>query len=229
MDNDFISNQVDLTITGEWECAIHLDGRSDFSGGHTHGDEMMNTVTFIVDGVPVAVETLTSLTACNAFRIIQNSILYDPNDSVTQIAVHGKDYLYTVNGLLLGQSLKWLVSEPLTNCFLAMFLPSKNTIDRATVNSDYEILNLPSDTAETLTTIVKSNADNVIMWDTSSGFFADIRVLEYPTGLTGGDRITISDNNGGDYNKVYFKICGGGNSAIGETWKSLTEYKLDYK
>ena len=226
-DDDF-TNSTDLTISGEWECAIHLAGRGDFSGGHTHGDEMMSAVTFLVDGEPTDITTLTNKTACRELKIIQTSVMYDPADHTTQIAKHGKEYVFGGDGLTINQSLEWLVAETLTDCFMCMFLPSKNYIDRAAANSDFEVITLATSTSEHLSTVVKSRATAVDMWDTSSKFSASISTPIYPTGLTGGDQISISDNITNDYNKLYFKVCGGGSSAVGELWKSTSVYKLDF-
>lgn len=227
--DDNLQNQTDLTVTGEWECAIHLANRDDFSGGFTHGDEMMNNVTLLVDGVPTAFSSIASLTECHEVRMIRASKMYDPSDHSTAIADHGVEYVFNTDSLTINQSLKWLVAEELTNCFMAMFLPSKNHIDRAVINSDFEVLTLASSTSETTASTVKAGGSAVTMWDTDSGFSADVSVPVYPTGLTGGDSMSISDNSGESYNKVYFKVCGGGNSSVGELWKSKAIYRLKYK
>lgn len=228
VDDDF-SNAQDLTITGEWECAIHLAGRSDFSGGHTHGDEVMTNVVFLLDGAPADITTLTTRVSAKKFQMIQTSNMYDPADHETVIAEHGKELVFSGKMLTINQSLTWLVSENLTNCFLGMFLPSKNWIDRAAANSDFQTILLPSETGTVFETVTKRKATSVDMWDTGSGFSACVGVPIYPTGLTGGDLITISDNNGGDYNKLYFKICGEGTtSSVNELWKSKTTYELNF-
>lgn len=227
VDDDF-GNAQDLTITGEWECAIRLEGRNDFSGGHTHGDEVMTSVAFLLDGVPVDITTIAAITKARKFQMIQTSDMYDPDDHETKIAEHGKEYVFSGKTLTINQSLNWKVAENLANCFLCMFLPSKNWIDRAAANSDFQTLNLPTETGTAFDTITKRGATAVTMWDTSTGFSADVSVPMYPEGLTGGDLVTISDNGGGDYNKLYFKVCGGGSSAVGELWKSTSVYKLDF-
>jgi hypothetical protein len=228
-DNFDYASRKTLTITGEWECAIHLNGRDDFSGGHTHGDEMMQNVVFLKDGVPVTISDFSTLTPCNELRIIRSSTMYDPADHTTAIAGHGVEYVYSKDSVTIEQSLKWLVAESLTNCFLCMFLPSKNYIDRAAANSDFITESLPSETGTPLTTITKPESTGVTMWDTASGMFADVAVPVYPTGLTGGDKMTIHDNSNKPYNKVYFYVCTGGASAIGELWKSKSIYKIGYK
>ena len=131
-DNFDYANRKTLTITGEWECAIHLNGRDDFSGGHTHGDEMMQSVVFLKDGVPVTISDFSTLTPCNDLRIIRSSTMYDPADHTTAIAEHGVEYVYTSGGVTIEQSLKWLVAEQLTNCFLCMCLPNVMRATRTT-------------------------------------------------------------------------------------------------
>lgn len=225
--DDSFSNLVQLSVSGELECAIHLDGRDDFSGGRTHGDEVLTGISFFVNGVPSDITTYTSMTEVDSFRIVRTSTMYDPADHTTAIANHGVEYLFDKNGMTISQSLKWLVAAQLTNCFMAMFLPSKNMIDRAVVNTDFETLTLASTSSEPLTTITKQNGTKVFMWDTENSYSASVEVLKYPTGLTGGDRMSIGDNGGGTYNKVYFKVCGGGSSAVGELWQSKALYKLN--
>lgn len=227
--DDNLENQIDLSVSGEWECAVHLAGRDDFSGGSTHGDEIMTASTFLVDGSPVDITSYTSVTNINNFTLIRATDLYDPNDHTTVIAKHGVKYLFDAkNKMIIDQSITWTVSAALTNCFLAMFLPKKTQIDRAVANSDFVVCELPSAADVPLTSIVKNKSTAITMWDTSGKFSANVSIPVYPTGLTDGDQMSIADNGGGEYNKVYFKVCGGGSSTVGELWKSITVYDMNY-
>ncbi len=226
--DDNLENSTDLTVSGEWECAIRLDGRDDFSGGSTHGDEVMSGYITLVNGAPVNISTFTTVTTIDSFKLIRNTSLYDPADHTTVIAAHGVEYDFNYTGMVINQSINWSVAETLDNCFMAMFPPSKATIDRASANNDFTTCTLSSTTSEPLVTINKNKATAVTMWDTSGGFSAEVYIPVYPTGLTGGDSMSISDNSGNNYNKVYFKVCGGGSSTIGELWKSTTKYKMNY-
>ena len=221
-----------ITTAGEWECALHLNGRGDFSGGSTHGDEVMTDVVLIVDGLPVAISSLTSMTDFGELRLIRTSHLYDPNDHTTVIADHGVEYVFSGEGLTINQSVNWKVAEQLERCYLAMFLPSKARIDRMAVNTDFEILELPSDETTRSEPIVKQKGTAVTMWDTGSGVYAEVSIPTYPAGLTGGDTVRIQDNSTsstvGRYNKLYYTVCDGGSSTIGELWKSTTVYKIGY-
>ena len=223
-----LSAAVNLSANAEWECALRLNGRDDFSGGHTHGDEIMTAATLLLDGAPVTISSLTTLTEFRTLQLIRTSKMYDPADHTTAIADHGVKYTFDKSGLRIDQSIKWLVAAQLANCFLCMFPPAKNRLDRAVVNTDFSVIELPSENDAPLTTVTKPNADAVTMWDTSGGFSAVVSVPVYPRGLTGGDQLSISDNSGNSYNKVYFKVCGGGNSTVGELWKSTSLYKIDY-
>lgn len=208
-----------LTRTAEWECAIRLDGRADFSGGIVHGDEVDTDVNVFVDG------TLTDITAlntyCHELKIVRHSNLYDPNDSTTIIAEHGAEYIYTVDGLKINQSITWKVSEPLTNCFLAM-LP----IIKAYSKYRYDDVSFViTENNQTNYNVKIPNAKSVTEYSPDYDCLVTMAIQTYPTGLTGGDRAMITDNNGLNYNKVYFPVCTGGTSQIGEVWKSTTVYK----
>lgn len=228
--DDNFENEIQLTITAEWECAVHIADRDDFSGGNMHGDEIMQNVSFLVDGVPADITAFTSYTKCGSLKILRNSTLYDPADHTTAIANHGVEYTFNAeSGLNISQSIKWLNSYSLTNCFLAMFPPSKAYIDRASFNSDFEIVELASDVSTSQPVITKNNANGVETWDTSSGFSAKFYTPVYPTGLTGGDRMIVSDNGDEDYNKFYAKVCENQSVSANTLWKSESVYILNYK
>lgn len=216
---DTNGKQRKLTMTGEWECAIKLDGRSDFSGGLVHGDEVDTDVKVFVDG------TLTDITKlqtfCHELKIVRNSNLYDPNDSTTIIAEHGTEYIYTIDGLKINQSIKWKVSENLANCFLAMLpiikIYSKYRYDDVSFNI--------IENNQTNYSVTIPNAKAVTEYSTDYDCSVTMSIPTYPAGLTGGDCAMITDNSGLNYNKVYFPVCTGGTSQIGDVWKSTTVFK----
>lgn len=227
--NDALTGDEDLTVTAEYECAVRLAGWPNFVGGHVHGNEVINNMTVLIDGVPVAIGSGMNSLLFDKITLIETSTLYDIADGTTPIADHGRQYDFTIDGLNLKQSLKWRIAASLDNCYMAMFPPSKDWIDRGAVNSDFEVIELSSDAATPLTTVIKENADKITLWDTNTRVSAIFGANKYPTGLVGGDRITISDNEGMAYNKVYIKVCGGGTSSVGELWLSDTYYKMTYR
>ena len=191
----------------------------------------MQSVLFLIDGKPVDITSYTSVTNCSNVKMVRTSFMFDPADSTTKIADHGVEYSFDkINGLTITQSIKWAVAEQLTSCYMAMFPPSKNYIDRAIANSDQKTITLATDTSERTTPVVKHGADKIIMYDTSGAFSAVVSAIVYPKGGIGGDYISITDNGDEDYNKAYFKICDtGASSTINELWKSVVNYALQYK
>lgn len=216
---DTNGTQRKLTMTGEWECALHLDGRSDFSGGIVHGDEVDTDIKVFVDGTLTNIASLN--TYCNELKIVRHSNLYDPNDSTTVIAEHGVEYIYTNDGLKINQSIKWRVAETLTNCFLAMLpiikIYSKYRYD----DTGFDIV----ENNQTKYSITIPNAKSVTEYSTDYDCVVQMSIPVYPTGLTGGDCALVTDNGGLNYNKVYFPVCTSGTSQIGELWKSTTVYR----
>ena len=208
-----------LTMTGEWECALKLSGRDDFSGGIVHGDEVDTDVKVFVDG------TLTDISDVNAFchelKIVRHSVMYDPNDSTTVIAEHGVEYIYTLDGLTINQSINWKVAEPLANCFLAMLPIIKAYSKYRYDDTSFDIV----ENAQTGYSVTVPKAKSVTEYSTDYDCCFTMAVLTYPTGLTGGDCALITDNNGLNYNKVYFPVCTGGNSDVGDLWKATTVFR----
>lgn len=207
-----------LTRRGEFECALHLNGRSDFSGGVVHGDEKDQNVAFFGDNVKLNAANTSGF--YREFRIVRNSILYDPQDSTTEIAEHGVEYIFNLDGLTINQSIKWLVSEDLTNCYLAMLPILKAFSTYRYDDTNFKIVN----NNESGYSYKINQAKSVTEY--ASSVVSTIKIKNYPSGLSGGDCALITDNNGLDYNKVYFPVCSSGKSQIGELWKAQTVYKI---
>ena len=208
-----------LTIQGEWECALHLEGRDDFSGGIVHGDEVDETVTAFVDGTPTVISEINGF--CNELKIVRNSLMYDPNDHQTVIAEHGVEYKYTLDGLTIRQSVKWRVSEQLTACFLAMLPIVKAYSTQRFSDVDFTV----STNSETDFSVTIPGAKSVTEYNADYDVFTEMSISEYPSGLTGGDCALITDNGGRNYNKVYFPVCTSGTSETGAIWKSTTTFR----
>lgn len=208
-----------LTITGEWECALHLAGRSDFSGGLVHGDEVDTSVIAFVDGQLTPISDINGI--CDVIRIVRTSNLYDPDDHTTVIAKHGVEYVYDSRGLTVKQSVEWQGSYSLTNCYMAMLPVASAYSTERFDNTSFEIVTNPVSNYN----VSIPNASMVTEYNDTYNVFFEVSVPEYPSGLTGGDKAIITDNNGGNYNKVYFPICSSGSVVNGDLWKTVTEYK----
>lgn len=211
--------ETKITRRGEFECAVHLLNRPDFSGGVVHGDEVDDSITFFTNGAPANVNAVGGL--YERFIVVRNSTLYDPDDNTTPIAKHGVEYIFDSNGLKVKQSLKWLVAESLTNCYLAMLPIKKAYSGYRYDDTSFEVKQ------NTLSNYSFSIPNAKSVTEYGGGSKTTMSIEEYPTGLTGGDKATITDNSGIDYNKVYFVICSSGTSAVDELWKTITNYHVE--
>ena len=222
--NDSLTVVSELSVNGELECAVRLNGRSDFSGGSTHGDEVMTGWEIFLDGKRItgSLSGYTGVTPFEELRLVRQSNLYDPADSTTLIALHGCEYVFTLDGLRINQSLEWKVADTLAACYMAMFTPKKTVTNRFYSDLDFTPVTLSSSSYE----ITKAGAKKAVIYDNGGAFWASFSVERYPTGLTGGDRLLVTDNGGNSYNKCYFVITNGGSSTVGQLWQTTTAYQI---
>ena len=221
--DDTLTKRYDITTQGEWECALHLKDRNDFSGGYAHGDEVMTDVAFWLDGKKVDITSYTDYTDFNELIITETSTLYDPDDHVTVIAIHGSRHIFNADGLTIQQTIDWNVTDTLTACYLAMFPPAKAVTNAYYSNKDYAVKNI-------LTyPIIESKVTKSVIFSQADGVTAEFSINDYPEGYTGGDLFLIHDNGGGAYNKCYYAVSYTGTPAItsGTRWTSETKYKID--
>ena len=136
--DDSLNSRFDVTVSGEFECALHITDAPDFMGGSSHGSEVVQNIDFFVDGAKVDADTLTSLTSFDVLRIVEVSNLYDPTDEETLAAVHGKEYVFTKDKITINQSVLWKRALSLTNCYLAMLPVSKDVTNKLITDDNYE-------------------------------------------------------------------------------------------
>ena len=201
-----LTEETLLTEGGEWECAVRLANRSDFTGGKAHGDEIFNNITFIIDGIAVSdITAYTDVTEFSKLVILQNSTLYDPADSSTVIATHMSEHIFADDEkqAKIKQTIQWRGSFDIANCYLAMFPLSKSV--STTWYNDYTF---------NKETIVLGNYYNI---SEANLFSADDKIhscfgvnkyIKNPEYLRNG-RFMISDNSGLNYNKCYYTISAG--------------------
>ena len=208
-----------LTRRGEFECAVHLANRPDFSGGVVHGDEVGTALTIIADGKVVLPSAISGY--YQNIKIIRTSNLYDPSDNETVIAKHSVEYIFTKTKVIINQSLDWLISDSLTNCFLAMLPVLKDYSTYRYDDTDYEVKTNPASNYS----LTINNAKSVTEFGGNKCI--NLSISRYPSGLTGGDCALITDNNGINYNKIYFTVCTGGTVTAGDKWLSTSEYTVN--
>lgn len=196
-DGDF-GTVYPITTQGEWECAISLYGRPDFSGGNAHGDEIQSSIVFIVDGAIVNISSLTEMTAFDDLTIVRISNLYDPNDSTTIYAEHGVKYNFA-DKLTIRQTVKFIIEESVKMAYLAMF-PIAKAVSNVVLPYS-ELAPLSTDSAIRLT-----GTKGVTIYRTDGKVKADFEVDDFDF-LDDGYTFICIDNGGQNYNKCYFANC----------------------
>lgn len=195
--DDSFAIDYPLTTAGEWECAIKLDGRDDFSGGYAHGDEVMNNILFVVDGKPVDITTITTMTSFDDLCIVEDSDLYDPANHTTVYAKHGSEHHFTVDGLTIRQTIKFVLAETVLTAYLAM-LPIAKTISNKVI-PDNTFVPLSTDSA-----IRIYDTEKVIICKTDGKVKADFSVPLWEYWTDDDFTFLCLDNGGSPYNKCYF-------------------------
>ena len=222
VDDSFVERFA-LTVQGEWECALHLTGREDFSGGYAHGDEKLDVITFFVDGELVDITECATMTEFSTLHIVQTSQMLDPADGTTVIADHGSEHIFS-DGLVVDQAVTWKADQTLAQCYMAMFPTAKAHTDKVFTDRDFVVKDADG------TTITVPKATRAAIFSTTDGFRADISVGIYPSGIdASGDYFRLTDNGGNNYNKMYFAITsasGGATVSAGDVWMAQTVYQL---
>lgn len=217
-----LANRFLITTTGEFECAIKIDGAPDFMGGISHGSEVVTDIQFLLDGKPITLSDISSITKFDELRVVVVSNLYNPSDEVTIVAEHSKEYVFNENGLTINQMVKWLNAHTLTDSYMAMFPTAKAVINKLRVNNKIDTYNL-SQTIPSISSGVKhaySWGDNlscdfdILAWDIDA---------QNPTGV--GAYFT-SDNGGQNYYKQYYKALASGSVQNGNVWLTSAFYKI---
>lgn len=222
--NDAGVEQLAITVGGEWEAAIFITGREDFMGG-VHGDEIYTSIKCFADGALIDLATAQSGLKFNELRVLETSTMYDPADHTTQMATHTSEHVFTADGLVINQSIKWLASAQLGSSYMAMFPVAQAVSSAYCTDKDYTPVAIPEGGADQINIYgVKS----VNVWDEASGIFCVFGVERY-VNTQDDTRHFLMHNNGqsGTYNKCYFFISHSGDSvSANDIWKSTTIYKI---
>ena len=217
------SEQYVICKHGEWELAIHLVDRPDFSGGKAHGDEKDSVMHLFIDGEEIEPSDLNKKRYFTQLRILQTSYLYDPNDHVTKIAHHGSEHIFEDAenyNLRINQSLTWLDIYEVTNSYMAMFPIEK--IASSKMFSEWDFNFITTSPPKTIQGI-----KNVSLFEPSKKIISDFGIGIYDSnGKTNQGLFYMTDNSGRSYNKCYFYIASAGTTEVDEVWKSETFYNI---
>lgn len=222
--DDTLAARYEITTSGEWECAIKISGAPDFMGGSEHGSEINTDIHFFIDGAEVQPSAITNLTDCNEVRVIEKSNLYDPTDETTIVATHGKEYIWTKEGLTINQSVVWQTARSVDPSYMAMFPVTKAVSDYLCTNDAFTTY------AFTDGYVSGSHIDSVLTWSDPVGFLGSFNIPRWDiegNSLTGVGNFLSTDNNGEDYNKMYYVCATGGTVSQGDRWRTQTKYKLE--
>ena len=186
------ASETPLTINGEWECAFLINGQNDATGGDIHGYEMIQGELLVfVDGILKTPASLKYGENFKELRIVEATYMYKQDS--TKVAEHGREYTFGLYGFRLRQSLKFVETLLLDNCYMMMLPAAKLYTDKYYTDVDFAVANISS------LPIYKDGAKGFSIF--GNDFKADIRIEEYPEFPA---TLLIHDNGGCSYNKCYF-------------------------
>jgi hypothetical protein len=203
--DDNLIKRYSITIDGEWEMALHLDGRSDFSGGVQHGDEVLvGSPVFMVDGEVVNLSDIVGVVKCKEFRAVTKTDIYDPADNTTVYAEHGCEHIFTTDGVFVNQSVKWLITSLVTRCYLAMNMPRKVVSSKYYTDKEVVATPTPSPLQFRINGVYR-----LVMFDDTYGVQNEFSLgRDYPSMLSESDspQLFLYDHGTDGDNKGYFVI-----------------------
>ena len=237
-----LNKKFNITANGEWECAIKLKNKEvdDFMGGDAHGDEVKETVVFIINGRPVDITTFTKLTDIDSFKFIQTSSLYKPDDKATlstrsqftPVATHGSEHIFTENGVIVNQSVLWHEEVTVVQGYLCMMLNAKDVVDKMYTNADYGVIDLSNKNKYNLE---KLNVNKITQYSDSNnkGVIASVTVNRIKGMNDKGTQcyISVGDNGGGIYHKCYLPLFYNMSGEIVQKntlWECSSKYEYEF-
>jgi hypothetical protein len=229
--SDVLTRDFHITQLGETEMALKIKDRSDFIGGFTHGDEIQDDASFYVtlDGETVDMTTLTSLTEFNTLQMFLVSEMFDPDDHVTSVGYHGREWEFTKDGLLLSQTVTFSTDLTMDASYMPMICALRGRDDDSPVwitnkyidDGNFETYDIGTAGFTTYPNQATKDIHEVDMMGTDTDLTIQVRLLDYPQGLNGSGRYVYNVVN--TYNKLYCAICGLQNQyqnvTAGDKWK----------
>lgn len=220
---DNLAKRYSITVDGEWEMALLLDGRSDFSGGVQHGDEVLvGSPVFMIDGEVVNLSDIVGVVKCKEFRAVTKTDIYDPADNTTVYAEHGCEHVFTTDGVFVNQSVKWLITSSVTRCYLAMNLPRKVVSSKYYTDKEVVATTTPSPLQFRI-----NGVHRLVMFDDTYGVQNEFSLgRNYPSMLSDSDspQLYLYDHGTDGDNKGYFVV----NNHIARTVEAGTVWKASF-
>lgn len=215
-----------LTYDGEWELALKPLNAPDFAAGMAHGDQIMNGISWFIDGYATDITEIAEITPFAELKVVETSTLYNPITPTDILATTGIEYLWTCEKLTLNQAVNFNLADAMQfeMAYIGMHLPYKSITDHYYVDTNY---------APTLCTGnygTKTNTKDISVYGENTGVFTHFWVDSTPTGYRHSDDISLRDNSGLPYNKCYNIVIEGSTDntvpAGVTTWKCKCNYSF---
>lgn len=234
-DNNF-TKKFDITRPGEWEMAVKISGQDDFIGGYEHGDEWETSVQYFIDGKLVDITEYTGFTEFEEVKIKSVSNMYLPADHETLVGIHGKEWVITKESAVLYQSIQWQFEQDtdMTASFMTMFpaIRGNDSISEEQITSKFfDDVNFATRDCSVygFNGDMSKNTRKVTLYSTESGFFGNVEVIDYPS-YPDSAYVYLS-NRENQSNKIYYGVCGYGNTrgtvTPNQVWKSKSIYRFN--
>lgn len=234
--NDQMADLFNITQFGETEMAIKINGRSDFIGGYTHGDEVMISggLAFVMDGAPVDVSTLTDYTEFDNLKVVEVTNLYDPNDGTTVVGKHGREYVFTKDGLDLLQSVAWEGSYTLDGSYMPMVCAIRGNDSASAIqitdtyfdDGNFQLYDVSNPNFGGYPRSNKTDVRRMVLYSGVSNICITCDIVSQPELM--GRASFLYD--GDAYNKIYNGVCGvtaQHTTQAGEKWQTRAHLKFE--
>lgn len=230
--NQNLERILEIAQGGAWEMAIREKGVED-SVGTYHGDEVLKSAYFIIDGRVYLAASLFDVINPASFEFVQESDLYRCNTQ-TKIAKVLRRYEWQDNGFVLTQRIEWMAAVVVQDAWLAM-IPSYRKSDNG---NGLQVTDSAMRTSNGIVTrdvnmsvpdfaMVDTpfyDGDVAKLWGVTSGIAFDLEIIESPN----LPEQTLHFSSAAAYNKFYFDVTGYRKNdyltAIDEVWKCKAKF-----
>lgn len=222
-----------VVVAGEWEMAVKIDGRPDFIGCRNHGSEITTSIRFFADGTEFTpTDGLTM--KVRELAIVEISDMYDPDDEVTVVGTHYKDYRITKqDGITVRQRIDWILDETMNSASYVCMFPVCRGNDS---QSDIQVTDTAYCDYDYLDYDVSTTSHSMSAHRHGLSFY---RLRGSETGVSAEASWEIEDEQDGSwsmisnstaYNKVYVAYCGTGYEVkAGDSWKWKSRYRINIR
>lgn len=213
-----------IIVSGEWECAIHEVGASDFVGGNAHGDEQLVQFFAQIDGKQLDfTQNFTSFG--KKLDIIRTSKLNRCNTPGDQIMDHVVRYSITPSEITCAQTVEFLQEVELQYSYLCMMPVSRVYTHWGYLDGQLN----PHDISAASHGFpqIAGNQGNYTMWNDNFTLHVDFNCTE---GYYDGSFHFISGSSQPAYNKIYHNFVGNSKhvAEVGRKVSMKTTISYDY-